>query len=201
MKKMARAFSLVEILVVLALVILLAGISIPKFFQIQKISKLKYSSEIIFDQLRLSKIEARSLNKTVALLLIDPHLSDNTIYTQVGRFIQINPAKEKLETFQLQERKINLPQGVVIHNHPRWSNLLSEASSSGTFKGVKGNFRAILFYPNGKTNLDAYDSEGIGNPYYFTVTFSEELTLSEPKNFIMISLDPQTGMAKIWQKR
>lgn len=202
MKK--QAFSLIELLVVLAIIILLAGVSIPAFNSMQKKASLNRASEQIFDQIRIAKQESMTLNQPVTLIFIDPVMRDRDrkIFTELQRFRLKNVIKNSKENeYQPIAPRVRLPQGVIIHPGRQWTNLLTESQVSvGRFPGVRGEYRSLVFYPSGESSLESFDDSGQNQYYFLTLCYAEMDQKKDLKDFITISIDPKTSLPSIWKK-
>ncbi len=195
---------MVEILVVLAIIGVLSSVSLPAFLKIQKRSKLNRSTEMIFDQIRLARTEAASLNRTVAFLLIEPQANagEGKAYTQIQRFYETDLEPGALTPqYKPSTKRINLAEGIVIHSSPEWSNLLKEEGTSrGEFVRSGEKYRSILIYPSGKTSLNDDNSEEGVSGFFITLVYQEEIDKKEPAVFVTITIDPKTALPKVWKK-
>ncbi len=199
------AFSLIEILSTLAIISILIGFSLPKFFAMQENARLSQAADNVIDQIRLARIEAATLNRPAAVVWIDQKNVDSNThkrFIQIQRFIQ-SPYRKTQDDFSFipMSKKITLPQAILIHPEAEWSSLLQKRTSDVDYiEGIKGDYRMIIIYPSGRTSYDLYDSEGNPSEVFLTLVSEDELLLTKPKKIITITIDPLTSVARQWRK-
>lgn len=157
-----HAFSLIEILTVISLIALLAGLSIPAFTQIQSASALAASSGKLVDLLHLARQQATTLGRPVEVRfyeLPDPMDASKRVWRGVQLFLIDEGELAPLD------RPVSLAPQVKIAESPNHSSLFDGARSdlseaSGTDAGVSlpgaglnYRYRAFRFRPDGSTTL------------------------------------------------
>jgi len=157
-----RAFSLVEMLVVISIIAILAGFSLPAMNQIQSATALSSASESLVDQLKLARQQAVTRNRPVEVRLYQlPDPSDAS--KKVWRGLQLFIVEE--DGLVAAERPVYFPAQVRMADSATYSSLLDQsrvdvtqgsgADSGVTLPGVGGNYnyRAFRFRPDGSTSL------------------------------------------------
>lgn len=158
----ARAFSLVEMLVVISIIAILAGFSLPAMNQIQSATALSSASESLVDQLKLARQQAVTRNRPVEVRLYQlPDPTDGS--KKVWRGLQLFIVEE--DGLVAAERPIYFPPQIKMSDSATYSSLLDHARSDITQStgassgvalpgvGVDYSYRAFRFRPDGSTTL------------------------------------------------
>lgn len=171
------AFSLVELLVVLAVIALLATLTLSAVSGIQAGRTLSQGSSLIVDQFSLARQSALAKNARVRWQIRsvpDERNGDPAAFRRIALdfFDPVARAWKPLNRF------VTFP--VTIKADPTRSTLLTNAAPGAT--------NTVTFLANGRTTLNP-------NAIY-------SLTLSDGKNtdnFITVQLDPISGHCRIFQ--
>lgn len=202
----AAAFSVVELLVVVAIIALLIGLVVTGFRSISAAASLSNAGHLANDQLVLARQTAQSRSRVVEL----------RIYRVKGRDGQ-DPAWRALRTvIQTEDQRTPtplsrvqyLPTGIVFSPEIRYSTLLSAENphpSHDAAEDLPGQpatpYKAILFTPGGGTLLDPAGTSG-GDKWDLTLlpeVGAKPSGARPAKNFITLVLDPVNGHVKTFQ--
>lgn len=203
--RQTRAFTLVELLVVIGLIVLIVAISVPAFGTFARSAGLSSSANKLLDHLSLARQTAISQNRAVEFRLynVPESKTSNTLYYQAFRLLSLTGTTAN-DLVKVQY----LDSGVIINDSPTLSSLIGEAGTNGTTSPTRStsplpgnreefNYVAFQFRPNGSTDLPSEQA----NSWFLTLHAKNAKTdgpaAGLPKNFITIQLDPSTGRAKI----
>ncbi len=218
-----RAFTLIEILVVLAIISVIMFFSVPNMGEIIQGSKLTQAGDQLKYDLGLAQQTAVKENLTVEVRFYQfrqPDQSDDearNTYAAYQMFTLIpdstKPSDPKAERILAPIGKIKkLPIGVVIPASELWSSLVANARIANgteeifglipTEKRTVATYRSFQINPDGSTNLD---TSGVEH-WYVTLIDSTEITRSggnldslAPDNYICIQVDPFNGGTRWFQ--
>ncbi len=177
MRCFSRAFSLIELLVVVAIVGILSALSITAIQGIRSGRALHQAGDLVLDQLALARQSALSRNARVRWMLIS--VPDNRNNDPAGfRRMQSEIFDAGARAWKPLGRSVVLPMAVVAD--PTRSNLITNAADGAT--------NSVVFLASGRTRLDP--------------STGHWLTLSEARNtnnFIAIQIDPVSGRCRTFQ--
>lgn len=188
-----RAFSLVELLTVIAIIILITALAAPMFTSISQGSNLNRAGQILGDHLALARQKAVTLNRDIEVRFYK--LPDGATSAWRGiQLVQIDqtasgPA-EKPTT-----RAVELPAGIAMMERNDLSPLITSSPYSGTTNvALRGqvDYRSFRFRPDGTT--DAADITK-----NFVTLGSSTDTATPPKNFYTLQVNPVTGKAAVYR--
>lgn len=209
------AFTLVELLTVLGIIVIVAAFAMPAMNTVLKGSQLTQGAQMVSDQLSLARQTALSTNRSVEVRYYQ-YGDPQTPGEQAG-----NPASGKyraLQLFQVQDtgavtplgKLQSLPPSIIMDSGTTLSTLLgpSQAKTPVSWTatdpqtslprvGTNYNCCYVRFLPNGSTNLPP----NTGNPWFLTLhdmTYGDHLS-SPPPNFFTIQLDPTNGHIKTFR--
>ncbi len=185
-------FSLVELLVVCAIIAIIIGFTVPAATTIIRGSQLTQGSQLLTDQLALARQQALSKNRAIEVRFYkfgDPEApGEDKTKPSTGRYRAFQ-AFEILESgAAIPVNKIQrLPSSVVI-NEGALSSLISDATKAGT-TGATAKDASLDF--------TAPEIPGVGREYrYVSFRFlqdgSTDLTITDPTSVSSSSTGPVT---------
>jgi uncharacterized protein (TIGR02596 family) len=196
-----RAFSLLELIVVIMIIGIIAAFTLPAASTILRGSQITQASQIITDQVSLARQTALTKNRSVEVRLIsyvDPEVPGDT---GAYRAIQVMEILENGIAVPTDKPRL-LPQAVIM-NMGTLSTLISgtgqtSTTASGSAPNLPRNigqnytYVAFRFLPDGSTNLSA------SSLWYVTLhNMNETVTgTTTPANFFTLQVDPVTGKVK-----
>ncbi len=224
-----RAFSLVELLVVVAVIAIVAGFAVPAVTTMVRGSQLSQSSQLLSDQVALCRQLALSRNRPMQIRFYK--FAD----TETPGEVADTPDSGAFRAFQIFEvfengaavpvNKIQrLPNNVII-NEGKFSTIIQkECQRPRIGKGqtsdlkdsdpempdtsVKKNYyyMAVLFKPDGSTDLPTLGtpvgSPTVGDRWYITLHGTNEKgngAADIPKNYFTMQIDPVTGTTRSYR--
>ena len=170
-------FSLIELLVVMAVIGILAALSLPAFNRIRAGKNLTTGSNMVLDQFAIARQTALSKNARVRWQLIsvaDPRNGDPAGFRRI-RLEIFDPAARQ---WKQDGRQIVLP--VSITADPARSTIVTNQAAGAT--------NDIVFLAGGRTGLDL-------NAVYSLTLHDEKNT----NNYITVQLDPVSGRCRTFQ--
>jgi len=216
-----RAFTLVEVLVVIALIAMLLFLTVPGLKDVMKGTKLTTAADQIIGDLNLARQTAIKESIPVEVRFykfFDPAQKEQRFGAyQCFKLAQdLNKpsdySTERIPKAVFEKVKM-IPQGVVLVESPQWSPLVTDESmkKDDNRERVKGlvpgerdteaEYRSFIISPAGETSLDHTGAK----QWYFTMVTEAEFqkapdpTALRPKNFIMLQVDPYTANVRRYQ--
>jgi uncharacterized protein (TIGR02596 family) len=210
MSRTARAFSLLEMVVVIAIIAIVSAFAVPAFSSLVNGTTLNQASSMLTNQLNLARQYATTKNRSVEVRLLrfrDPEMPGEGGGSQgPGQFraIQLMEVLEagvavpfgKMECF---------PQAIVLCPDVR-SSLLDGAGTASQIsrtptatdgelpRGIQRNytFVSFRFLPNGSTTLAA------NHNWFMTVLALKDLNANTqlPANYFIVQIDPVSGSTR-----
>jgi uncharacterized protein (TIGR02596 family) len=196
----AAGFTLIELIVVLAIAALLVGLAIPAISPTLRASKLTQAGALMSSQFGLARQTAIAKNKSVEVRICryavsgapgeDPSSPSTGQFRAIRSFIQeddgectpVGPAQR-------------LPTGVIVSNNISASPItaLVVETATDTLPGnVPYQYTHFYFRADGSTDLDF-------NSQWFVTLKSATETAAFPSNFVTISVDPLNGNVQIYR--
>lgn len=215
-----RGFTLVEILVVLALIAMLLFFTVPGMKDVLKGSKLTGTADQIIADMNLARQTAVKESVPVEVRFYkfrDPAARGEERFGayQCFRLVQdLNSPSDyttEMKAKPVFEKMKTIPQGVVVVEAEQWSPLLTDESIKQDRDRVRGlvpgerdteaNYFSFTISPEGETNLD---HSGAKQWYITMVTESEfqkapNPAAMRPNNFITLQIDPYTANVRRYQ--
>ncbi len=218
-----RGFTLIEILVVLAIISVIMFFSVPNMGEIIQGSKLTQAGDQLKFDLGLAQQTAVKDNLTVEVRFYQYRQPDEAAdaerktYTAYQMYSLIpdstKPSDPKAERILAPLGKIKkLPVGVVIPSSEVWSTLVANATIANgteeifgllpTEKRTTATYRSFQINPDGSTNLDTSGVE----QWFVTLVDSTDVARAggsldslAPDNYICIQVDPFNGGTRWFQ--
>ena len=200
-----RAFTLVELLVVMALITLLAAVSVPAYQSLTGGMALTRAYNLTLERINQARQEALTRSNIVEVRFYKTgSAGDASAGYRVIRLVRLErpedaaPASDPVETDLV--RPAVLPTGVVISEDNAHSTLIASPPSqgSGSVPGMGGThpYVGFRFARDGSTNLSADPSR----KWFLTLCRAEEAGAGGvPKNLGTVQIDPLTGRTQLYR--
>ena len=204
----SKAFSLIELLIVMAIIVLLAAMTIPSMTGILGGSKVSMGVETVMGALSSARQLASTKNRQIEFRLI-------TMADPTSPFTT-NSAIRAIQILEIRDTGTNpigkprvLPAGVIIGSSTNMSSLAAltntaNSPSDPTISGVSTyTYQSFHFRPDGSLDLNNKAAlSGVTN-YFLTIydeKFQPQISGSiPPMNFATIQLEPATGVATVYR--
>jgi uncharacterized protein (TIGR02596 family) len=204
MKKPSDAFSLVEMLLFLGLLVLLVSISIPVFTTIGKGADgadLGFAASQISGRIQLARQLAMATKGEVEVRIYE---TKDSVGSRSYRTVAVYKVGEDQnadgmpDAFILQDKMTYLPPGTVFVQGSL-SSLISEAPYQGQ-DNMPGhnqvNYAAFRFKSSGSTDLPAKASSGAD--WKLTIVLHKDAAASNlPVDYAILTLNPQVGTVQV----
>ena len=223
-----RAFSLVELLVVVSVIAIIAGFAVPAVTTMIKGSQLTQGSQTLTDQLSLARSTALGRNRSVEIRFYkfgDPDSpGEDPKNPETGYF-------RSMQVFEVLDNGALVPAGPiqrlpanVIMNEGPLSTILdnvekkwerhpssSDPEMPDTEVGRKYHYTKFRFLPDGSTDLPPNGTitrVPTGDSWYITVhgthvakggAASDGATAVLPANYFTLQIDPVTGSTRSYR--
>jgi len=189
----SRAFSLIELLVVMAVIGILLAASMPALTSLTAGSNLNRAGLLVGDQIALARQEAVSKNREVQIVFYNMTNGANPGWRALGilRIEQTSSGKSAKPV----SRIIQLPENVIISSSTSLSPMLAAGTTGATNIPTLGNvqYSAIRFRPNGSL----VSGFGTANS---TLTLQNATAQGEPPpNYYTIQVNPLTGRVSVYR--
>lgn len=197
-----RGFSLVELLLVVAIVGLLSTFAITGFNTVVRSTKVSSAAQAVADALNLARSSALSRNRPVEIRFLELPEFDKSGSPSVFRGVQIFTADAT--NSQPITKPYLFPNPIVASKTVTKSSILSGSKLSGGTNRVQGNtynYVAVTFGSDGMIR----NSSGLSstNQYFITLQTLADLNRDGewPDNYATVSINPVTGNTKVFQPR
>lgn len=206
-----RGFTLVEMLLVIAIMVILFGFAVPAMNTVMRGSQLSQATDMIAGLLNSARQSALARNQTIEVRFYqlgaggDPDLPGSAGYVRSFQIFRIDDGGNATPDDRVQY----LPSTVMLDAGSSLSSLFVVANQKGystspppndpkiTLPRIGTNYTAwmLRFYPSGSTNLDPN-----GNWFVTLHSQTDGNNLSTlPKNYAVIQIDPLNGTLKSWR--
>lgn len=187
------AFSLVELLVVVAIIGIMASIAVPAFSSISAANGITRGGQLLGDQIILARQEATTRNRDVEVRLID---MTNGISSGITG-IQLWLADES-GNFSPLGKLQKLPESVVVTSNALYSPLLNMGNGTMSASGPAANrpYKAFRIRATGSPSGSSAIST---NNNFLTIILEKDASRTPPDNYYSVSVNPVTSKVKIYR--
>lgn len=199
--KRESAFSLVELLLVVAVIVILMALAVPAFTSIAASTALTRGGESVAEALMLASQEARTRNRNVEVRFIksDGPSGEPVAYRMVQLWAPKSDRGQTEPLFRLAE----LPGGVVVSDADSLSPLLSSSPGRMAVRGQTRDYAAVVFRPNGEVFSlrpgDVLESATSTQSMITVVSERDGNARALPDNFFAIYVNPLTGAVRVFR--
>ena len=199
----SRAFTLIELLAVIAVIGLITATTVPMLFSTMKANRLSAAGEELVNRISLAQQMAVSRNHEIELRFYhypdpeDPASKDHYRATLIAQPAPDPDAPGSVETIVLSDMSY-LRNGIVIANDETLSPILKEATrndypdADNRIRGGTAHYKTIRFFPDGSCDVIL-----VTNQAYLTVVEERDFAAAGgiPKNFFAVQVDHYTSRA------
>ena len=188
-----RAFTLVELMVVIGIIALLATAAIPAFSHLIMAGRLAAGGRMLIDEMTFARQTSLSRNLPVELRIykLPPHnttVGSPTTWRGFQVFEMSSAGEKSVSNLQL------LAAPVVISSNTSQSTALTKtqtapANAVGPFAASSVRYVAIRFSPSGMAGVTSTDN-------YVTLIQENGKPLSDGANFVTVQVNPVTGAVR-----
>jgi uncharacterized protein (TIGR02596 family) len=216
-----RAFTLVEVLIVIALIAMILFLTVPGLKDVMKGTKLTSAADQIIGDLNLARQTAIKESMPVEVRFykfFDPAQKEQRFGAyQCFKLAQDLNSPSDYTTDRIPkpifEKVKSIPQGVVLVESEQWSPLMTDESMKkdenrervrGLIAGerdTEAEYRSFMISPEGETSLDRTGAK----QWYLTLVTEAEYQIApdptalRPKNFVMLQIDAFTANVRRYQ--
>jgi uncharacterized protein (TIGR02596 family) len=220
----SRGFSLVELLVVMAIIAIIARFTVPAVSTMLRGARLTQASEMLTDQLSLARQLALSENRPVEVRFFrygDPEVpGENVNVSSTGQFraLQIYEILDNGVVMPLDKVQM-LPTSVIMNSTSGTTTValsslfldqtmvtsaqvLTDSTAPNLPRGVNKNYDYFVFrfLQDGSTSLSPSTSQVSGGIWYVTIHDINDLPKIKgsalPPNYFTLQIDPLNGLLK-----
>jgi len=197
----SRGFSLMELLVVVAIMAVLAAVAVPALTGNNNAANLTSAAQRLADEMRLAQQTATTRNLPVEVrlyLLPDPNKASDKMYRGFQSFLVNDDG-----TYQTLTKASFLPTGITTNTSAAYSTLITEFTPlTSTFSvptvGTTYQYVAFQFRSDGSTNLASAPASG--GAWCITLEPQREKEGATPglkANYATLQIDPLIGRVKV----
>lgn len=194
-----RAFSLVELLIVVAIVGILMGLAIPAFTSVAQNTSLMRGGDDVASMIVQAAQEARTQNRSVEVRFVKMPSAEGE--PEAFRAVQIWAENIRSGEMSPQQRLVTLPNGVIL-SEPL-SPPLDSTNNTMSVRGKNHSYAALVFRANGQV-FQRNQSNTIvpiasTNSMLTLVLNRESEATNLPANFFSVYINPNTGASRVFR--
>jgi uncharacterized protein (TIGR02596 family) len=195
-------FSLLEMLAVILIIGIIAGLLVPAASGIVRGTRLTQATQTIMDELGLARQTAIAKNRLVEVRLYQYSDPESPASSSRFRAVQTFQVVNSRWFFPL-DKVQPLPTATIVDSAPVLSSVLDPATrppSAGTEPlpviGINYQYVAVRFHPDGSTDLLP-----TGGPWFLTLhdEVAGDALKQPPPNFSTIEIDPVNGSLHVFR--
>jgi uncharacterized protein (TIGR02596 family) len=180
-----RAFSLVELLAVIGLMLLMLSLAVRPIASLMESSRITDAGQLVVDQISLARQIASARNCPVEVRLIRMGSSSSACYDAIQLWsVQSTPSA--------MARLVPLPQNIAIVDNPAISGFFALSPVTSTMNvpsNASARYVAFQVAPSGLVTPKSAMSS-----LFFTVLASRYASASTlPSNYVIVQINPNTG--------
>ena len=197
-----RAFTLIELLTVMAIMVLLLGLLVPAINSTVNGMRISSSVQQVVDEVQFARATALALNLPVDvcfLQTVEAGKPSDVFRALQSRLLAADGSKTWISRIQ------RLPEGTSISSKIDRSTLFGQGSGpyaienapSSVSKGI-----AMRIYPSGDVETVDQDGNTVGSTAALLLTLGREADIDNsnlPPNFATVEINTRTGRVKSYQ--
>jgi uncharacterized protein (TIGR02596 family) len=196
-RRQARAFSLIEILAVVAIAAILMALIAPSVTSLMESNNLTQGGQVLADQINSARQLAAARNQPVEVRLIEIPDNSGAGYTAIQLWMSKNGGAPAPST-----RMLSLPQSVVIAEKAALSGILQNLTrvttkSASDDPATKVPYTAFQIRPDGIVTPSVSMSQA-----FLTVVsarFATETDITNVKNYVTVQINPVTATPIVYR--
>lgn len=227
--KARRAFSLLELLVVVAVILVLAALAVPAFNSIGRASSLTAGTQAMVGALEQARQTAISRNRPVEVRFykLPEYAQAPSAAPSVYRALQlylVDSGPNGTLVTNPASRMVKLSSPVIISTNTKTSSLMNDSALPEEDKSTKTEwrerspetsvpssklpefaynykYRSFRFRADGSTDLPTRVTNTLSKQWFFTLHGQNDKIEGNgvPANFVTIQVDPQTGRTRVFR--
>lgn len=200
-RRLVRGFTLVELLAVIIIIGLIAGLAAPMLFGTMKANRLTGAGEELVNRISLAQQMAVSRNHEIEVRFYrftDPETPESGDNYRASVIASPDTTTSAGGVSTIISEVAYFKNGVVVPNNSTFAPLFTQPGQADSpddenvISNAEAVYRAIRFRPDGTSSIVGIPT----NQAYLTLVDELDLQAGDsqvPKNFFAIQIDPYTG--------